>query len=591
MTIKPSSVAFNVADGLLQAFGFEDRTAGWDKLPTIPNPLDFGYSDYEQFKRLLFRYHLLRKCPSLHLVVDTRQVAIDSFLKSNARMKEVNRQLAYRVPTARHAVISTAARKISKLLGDFSWDKVVGYFRIGPKSSKGLRFSERMVPNKLHHGVYATSNLSPLVPALRSYFPGLFLPEPRVEENGNLNGHQTCRLTSGSVGSGAVRLCLGSTAACVPKDARSDRFIAPEPFLNLFVQYGFGGYFAERLKVCGNPLDTQERNQELARIGSTFGNYATIDLSNASNSISLGVVKLLLPDDWYRAMLLCRSPSVTISGPKRSESTHHRLHMMSTMGNGFTFELESLIFWALAQSVRELSSIGTSKDVVVFGDDIVCPSVIARDLMSVLEDLGFAINVEKTYVAGPYRESCGKHYFYGREVELLFIDTDLVDPLDKVIFANQIRKYSHLPYWGVCDGAFKEAYQACVDGLSPSYRSSCIEAGDIGLIVPRAEAKAYYTRESADRQAIEVRGKERSLRPRGDRFMFLQKSRGIFYSTYCYYSCLYWGYRSSRVLSSSEQDAQLSPFRDQFGHLEGYEDSVRRYVTQWSDYGPWTTDL
>jgi hypothetical protein len=80
------------------------------------------------------------------------------------------------------------------------------------------------------------------------------------------------------------------------------------------------------------------------------------------------------------------------------------------MGNGFTFPLESLIFWAIT-----CVACGTKArdSVTVFGDDIICPASYIDDVTKALELCGFSVNLKKSYWDGPFRESCGCDYFNG----------------------------------------------------------------------------------------------------------------------------------------------------------------------------------
>lgn len=79
------------------------------------------------------------------------------------------------------------------------------------------------------------------------------------------------------------------------------------------------------------------------------------------------------------------------------------------MGNAFTFELESLIFWALTLSTMECA--GIHGELAVYGDDIIVPSEIAPLVIDTLEGCGFEINRKKSFISGRFFESCGAHYF------------------------------------------------------------------------------------------------------------------------------------------------------------------------------------
>jgi hypothetical protein len=82
---------------------------------------------------------------------------------------------------------------------------------------------------------------------------------------------------------------------------------------------------------------------------------------------------------------------------------------ISSMGNGFTFALESLIFGALVRcAIRRTGSVKKS---AVYGDDLIVPVTAAPYLKTLLEYFGFQLNEDKSFAAGPFRESCGKDFY------------------------------------------------------------------------------------------------------------------------------------------------------------------------------------
>jgi len=193
----------------------------------------------------------------------------------------------------------------------------------------------------------------------------------------------------------------------VPKNIKTDRTIACEPMGNLPFQLAVDGYLKSRLRRVGIDLSDQSRNQEAARIGSIDGSLATIDLSMASDTLSINTVASLLPDDWFSILMKLRSPCY--SGAFGSGV----YEKFSSMGNGFTFTLETLIFWALAKAVG-------SVEPLVYGDDIIVESCISERLVRVLKFFGFATNNEKTFTKGPFRESCGADWYEGTNVRPIY---------------------------------------------------------------------------------------------------------------------------------------------------------------------------
>jgi hypothetical protein len=89
------------------------------------------------------------------------------------------------------------------------------------------------------------------------------------------------------------------------------------------------------------------------------------------------------------------------------------------MGNGFCFPLETLIFASLcAVSYDELR---LKPDFKVYGDDIIVRKSCAARVLELLTICGFKANTDKTFLEGPFRESCGAD-FEGEDVRPLTLD-------------------------------------------------------------------------------------------------------------------------------------------------------------------------
>lgn len=197
----------------------------------------------------------------------------------------------------------------------------------------------------------------------------------------------------------------------VPKNWKTHRAIAVEPSLNAYLQRGVGVYLASRLRKAGCDLAHGWRhNQRLALRGSLTGDFATIDLSMASDTLSFKTVRYLIQDEsWVSLLALLRTPYFKL-GDKIAPYSK-----WSSMGNGYTFELESLIFLCCVRATVE-----PWEDYAVFGDDLVVPSHAVGDLATLLNFLGFIFNPEKSFTSGSFRESCGADFFDGVAVRGLF---------------------------------------------------------------------------------------------------------------------------------------------------------------------------
>lgn len=235
----------------------------------------------------------------------------------------------------------------------------------------------------------------------------------------------------------------GNVMFTVPKTSLIDRCACKEPDYNMFMQKAIGDSIRRSLKRKGLNLNDQTANQRLARQGSVDESLATIDLSSASDSVTTQLVLLLMPDEWFDLMDDVRSKSTLIDG------IWHKNEMFSSMGNAFTFELESLIFWALTRACAFLTR--TSGRISVYGDDIICPSGLKDAILSALEFSGFRVNQKKTFFEGPFRESCGKHWFHGCDVTPFYVKTVPVDVTGWCHLLNSLRRWADDNNSGVCD--------------------------------------------------------------------------------------------------------------------------------------------
>jgi len=239
---------------------------------------------------------------------------------------------------------------------------------------------------------------------------------------------------------------LGNQVTTVPKKTDIDRAIAMEPDGNALLQTAVGTHLKSRLsKIVNVNLRDQSTNQEFARLGSATGIVSTLDLAAASDSISHRLVWDLLPMDWYNLLNDLRSRYGTL--PNGSVVKWEKF---SAMGNGFTFELESLIFYAISRAVAELNDC-SPEFVNIYGDDIIVPTRCARNLVSVLADLGFSTNEDKSFITGiAFRESCGKHYFLGVDVTPFYIKTPVSTLPRYVWFLNSLRHWAYDELFDIC---------------------------------------------------------------------------------------------------------------------------------------------
>jgi len=393
----------------------------------VSSGIDHGsYMDSESFARDYLAVSLLKKYPNFDLGVDTQKVAITSFLESESRCSEINKrivkpELKSTIGLSRESYIHTARRKISALLREFDWGDAALHFGFSGGASTRLK-RKSGAPYYKYQGKPDTTRNNALAAIAAIQSIPLWKAEMVLRYGVNPRDW--------------VNIVDGSRITTVAKSAKTDRCIAIEPDMNMFVQRGIGMLIRQKLRSVGIDLNDQTRNQTLAMEGSRFDSLTTIDLASASDSISLELVRLLLPTDWFDAMCVCRSEVGILPGGLK-----HPFAKISSMGNGYTFELESLIFWGLSSAVVELLEV-SERRIGIYGDDIIVAQDAADTLIDVLGYCGFSTNAEKTFLSGPFRESCGKHYFNGCDVTPFYIK-EPVETLNRMFWiVNTLRYFS-----------------------------------------------------------------------------------------------------------------------------------------------------
>lgn len=248
----------------------------------------------------------------------------------------------------------------------------------------------------------------------------------------------------------------------VNKNAETHRTTASEPVGNSYVQKGAGVTIAKKLRARRPFLNIwdQTRNQDLARIGS-FGcsrlpyTVATLDMKSASQSLASRMVQAVFArcPDWFDFLNRIRSPSWKCS---RFNPQGSRYELFVSMGNGFCFPLQTLIFSAAVEAVYEecgvpvVTTVHDRKGSVygVYGDDIIVDQSCALLLIEWLAYLGVRTNVDKTFVFGPFRESCGADFFNGINVRPYVLDVVPSNQRDLVKIANGLSTAAATPLWG-----------------------------------------------------------------------------------------------------------------------------------------------
>lgn len=220
-----------------------------------------------------------------------------------------------------------------------------------------------------------------------------------------------------------VEFVHGNRWSTVPKNNLKDRSICLEPLCNMLVQRAVGLGIRECLrKHLGIDLDNLAEKHR-SRISDP--SVATIDLTDCSDTISLELIRYLLPKRVLNKVCTCRS-EMTL-GP---DDNYYIVRKVSSMGNGFTFDLMSLVLTALTRSIDGSAT--------VFGDDIICQNQYAETVLSSLKVAGFNVNLSKTNVNSNYRESCGAHFVDGHGYVTSFDIKWVTDHDSLVVTLNKV---------------------------------------------------------------------------------------------------------------------------------------------------------
>lgn len=282
----------------------------------------------------------------------------------------------------------------------------------------------------------------------------------------------------------------------VPKDSRGPRLISCEPLEYQWIQQSLLDVLVRHLEEKSRltrgyvNFTDQGVNQRLALLGSETGDLCTLDMKDASDRVSLGLVKRLFPSNWVRALLAARSTKTRL--PNGEIVT---LRKFAPMGSAVCFPVEALTFWAISVAslvIRDLTLLNEQdpmhmrvepsvlgkttrfyydardKHVVqmtctgfsvnlahalpkygiyVYGDDIVCNTADHGVVITALERYHLLVNRTKCCTEGFFRESCGVDAFHGVEVTPVRLrtrlDRHLTSPnnfLRLVGFANELWK-------------------------------------------------------------------------------------------------------------------------------------------------------
>ncbi len=241
----------------------------------------------------------------------------------------------------------------------------------------------------------------------------------------------------------------------VPKTAVKPRLICIEASYNQYVQQHLmrelkHGMDARGL-ICA--FTRQDYNRQMAMDASISGKLATLDLSDASDRVSMALVEELFGfnPSFLRFLRLSRSAFAQLPDGRTI-----LLKKFASMGSALTFPVEAMVFTALVvasvcrsmndfrpKTIKALGKRG--RGLSVYGDDIILPVDYSFQAASALEAVGLKVNYSKSFFYGNFRESCGMDAYNGNEVTPVYLRRRLPLSLDEtaevtstVAFRNQM---------------------------------------------------------------------------------------------------------------------------------------------------------
>lgn len=240
-----------------------------------------------------------------------------------------------------------------------------------------------------------------------------------------------------------VEAVPGNRLFFVNKNTDELRTCATEANVAMLLQKALGGHYERCLwQAFRISLEKQpDNNRNLAYIGSVDGSFGTIDGTKASDSIAWALCLTVLDPRHVKWLRLFRAEATVLP-----DGSIMPLRMVSTMGNGFTFPLMTILFASVVRSVYQMMDLPSSDPSAhfgVFGDDIIVRREAYDFVIRSLTKLGFRVNESKSFNSGPFRESCGHDYYNGHFVRGVYVKS-LETPSELFSAINRLNRWTAL---------------------------------------------------------------------------------------------------------------------------------------------------
>lgn len=207
----------------------------------------------------------------------------------------------------------------------------------------------------------------------------------------------------------------------VAKSMKTKRVISKEPVTLMYFQKGVDRLIREYIashRYLSEHIDLRDQSKQgkMAIKASLTRQFATVDLSAASDSVSWDLVKgVFRGTPLYPFLVALRSTSTELPS-----GTVVRVAKFAPMGSALCFPVETLVFACIIEHTLRFvhdGSYETWDAFRVYGDDLIVPDACLGELVVNLRRCGFRINDGKTFHGtSRFRESCGVHGYDGVDV-------------------------------------------------------------------------------------------------------------------------------------------------------------------------------
>lgn len=441
-------------------------------------PFDSGLSqlDANQCHSALIKHRILKKVirPS-DSDVDKRQAAFDAYKTYDESLGDT--RINFWAPNKESWNLRKARLLLASWLKNTSLDATSGHVEFSPGESYNSTRGDTSILGKLENKEHWTTTYECLDDTCALVYQNVALRRIAKRHIGLVSKAERRFLyykhrntTKISVGyaifsellyTRVLTIVDGARGSSVFKDVDEDRMINVEAMFPCILQRRDAGFLKQVLRSVGNDIFVRkyavlkqgndekfvtQNLEKIRRIAPSVGfvyeetadaqadhkrliadsSYATVDFSKASDSIRLVDIENMYPVHVSRQLLKHRSTYVELGDLK------YEPFKLSSMGNGFTFEVMTLLLLSVARVLDPTAR--------VFGDDVIIKNDVAEEFVRTVGLLKFRANLKKTFIKSKFRESCGSFYHDDRGY-LLSYDVKTCDTLqDMIVCYNKLRR-------------------------------------------------------------------------------------------------------------------------------------------------------